>query len=57
MISSILYTFVGNKVLLKDATAWQLLNIPIDEAIDMFDKLWEHIEGAGINFLGKIFTQ
>jgi len=29
----------GNKVLLKNATVWELLNIPVDEAIDLFDKL------------------
>ena len=29
----------GDQVLLKDASVWELLNIPIDEAIDMFDNL------------------
>eukprot|EP00092_Neocalanus_flemingeri_P013687 GFUD01014760.1.p1 GENE.GFUD01014760.1~~GFUD01014760.1.p1 ORF type:complete len:1163 (-),score=280.67 GFUD01014760.1:114-3602(-) len=36
------FTFksLSNKdVLLKNANVWELLNIPVDEAIDMFDKL------------------
>jgi hypothetical protein len=34
-------------VLLKDASAWDLLNIPIDEAIDMFDSLLNFIKESG----------
>jgi len=34
----------GDKVLLKDATVWELLNIPVDEAIDLFDSLLETIK-------------
>ena len=28
-----------NEVILSKASAWELLNIPIDEAIDLFDEL------------------
>ena len=34
-------------MLLKDASAWDLLNIPIDEAIDMFDSLLNFIKESG----------
>jgi hypothetical protein len=30
-------------VLLRDASAWELVNIPIDDAIDLFDSLREAI--------------
>ena len=30
-----------------EATAWELLNIPIDEAIDMFDNLHRYILQQG----------
>ena len=32
-------SFSNRKVLLKDATVWELLNVPIDEGIDLFEKL------------------
>eukprot|EP00092_Neocalanus_flemingeri_P000078 GFUD01000080.1.p1 GENE.GFUD01000080.1~~GFUD01000080.1.p1 ORF type:complete len:1171 (-),score=266.56 GFUD01000080.1:163-3675(-) len=34
----------GENVLLKKASIWELLNIPIDEAIDLFDSLLENIK-------------
>jgi hypothetical protein len=32
---------------LMEATAWDLLNIPIDEAIDMFDNLYRFLGQKG----------
>ena len=32
-------TLDGEEILLKDADVWQLLNLPIDDAIDMFVNL------------------
>jgi hypothetical protein len=29
------------------ATAWELLNIPVDEAIDLFDNLLRYIKHQG----------
>jgi len=34
----------GEDVLLRDADAWELLNIPVDEAIDLFDKICKSIK-------------
>ena len=36
--------FEGKEVLLKNASVWELLNIPIDQAIDLFDSLLERIK-------------
>jgi len=33
----------GNKRMLKDASAWELLNLPVDEGIDLFDKIVDAI--------------
>merc|ERR1719483_669919 len=33
----------GNKRMLKDASAWELLNLPVDEGIDLFDNIVEAI--------------
>jgi len=40
----------GEEVELMEASAWELLNMPVDEAIDLFDKLFDflHEEGACI---------
>ena len=35
------YKSFSSDILLKDATVWELLNVPIDQAIDMFDHLLE----------------
>ena len=36
--------------MLKNGTPWELLNIPVDEAIDLFDKLFNMInEKSGEN--------
>ena len=32
-------TLAGDEILMKDATVWQLLNLPIDDAIDLFENL------------------
>ena len=37
----------GKIVLLKDAGAWDLLNIPVDTAIDLFDSLRYYIDNSG----------
>ena len=34
-------SFSDSDILIKEATVWELLNVPIDEAIDMFDHLLE----------------
>ena len=39
--------FLGETVILKDASAWELLNIPVDEAIDIFDHLLQDIQDSG----------
>ena len=37
----------GNKKKLKDASAWELLNLPVDEGIDLFDNIVEAINKMG----------
>ncbi len=34
-------------MILKDASAWELLNIPVDEAIDIFVHLLQDIKDSG----------
>lgn len=38
----------GDLVKIKDATVWELLNIPLDEAIDLFDKLARAIRSSSL---------
>ena len=50
-LGNILETFMfeslsGKEILLKNATVWELLNIPVDEAIDLFDKLLKECQEA-----------
>jgi hypothetical protein len=33
----------GRKVYLMEADAWDLLNMPVDEAIDLFDELYKFL--------------
>jgi hypothetical protein len=44
----------GKEVLLIEATVWDLLNIPIDEAIDLFDNLQRFIRDEGKLFITHI---
>ena len=57
------FTFMdlhGNDRKLKDASAWELLNLPVDEGIDLFDNIVDAInrqeEGKGTFNYDKLFS-
>jgi hypothetical protein len=59
MILILNFTFrnlAGDQVSLMKATAWDLLNIPIDEAIDLFDNLLRDIneESTGNSLFTRV---
>jgi len=51
-----LRNLAGKEVSLMKATAWDLLNIPVDEAIDLFDNLLRYIKSQGTGNLTTVMA-